>query len=105
MCVITGCPKKAHRHNGKERYKEVEDKDLVIKAFNFSKKAHEGQIRESGNPYFFHVFETAKTLAELGMGSTVIAAGLTLNSKGKKALNQERALFLCSRATSDQSKD
>lgn len=55
---------------------EPEGKKLIIKSFDFSKKAHEGQFRLSGNPYFFHVFETAKILAGLGMGPRVVSAGL-----------------------------
>ena len=49
---------------------------LVEKAFNFAVTAHSGQKRKSGEPYFNHVYETGKTLAKLGMGATVISAGL-----------------------------
>lgn len=49
---------------------------LIEKAFNFAKKAHEGQKRASGDPYFTHVFETAKNLARYEMTPTTIAAGL-----------------------------
>jgi len=52
------------------------DKALIQKAYDFSKKAHEGQLRKSGEPYFNHVFATAKNLAELGMKEKTIAAGL-----------------------------
>lgn len=51
------------------------DLDLLIHAYNFAQKAHEGQERKSGEPYFLHVFATGKYLAELGMSPTVIAAG------------------------------
>jgi guanosine-3',5'-bis(diphosphate) 3'-pyrophosphohydrolase len=51
------------------------DVDLIIRAYNFAQKAHEGQERKSGEPYFLHVFATAKYLAELGMNPTVITAG------------------------------
>ncbi len=51
------------------------DVDLIIDAYNFAQKAHDGQTRKSGEPYFIHVFHTAKYLAELGMSPTVIAAG------------------------------
>ena len=51
------------------------DVDLIIRAYNFAPKAHESQKRKSGEPYFLHVFATAKYLAELGMNPTVIAAG------------------------------
>lgn len=53
-----------------------EDKDLIIKAYLFAEKAHEGQKRQSGDPYFLHVFETAKNLARYGMDASTIAAGL-----------------------------
>lgn len=52
-----------------------EDKTLIEKAYNFAKKAHKEQTRKSGEPYFVHVFATAKNLADLGMGPTVIAVG------------------------------
>ncbi len=55
---------------------EREDISLVEKAFEFSKKAHEGHMRNSGEPYFTHLFETAKILAELGMTAPTISAGL-----------------------------
>jgi GTP pyrophosphokinase len=50
-------------------------KALVEKAFDFAHKAHGGQLRKSGEPYFNHVFATAKNLADLGMSPIVIAAG------------------------------
>ncbi|MFZ2205365.1 MAG: RelA/SpoT family protein [Minisyncoccia bacterium] len=52
------------------------DEELIIKAYEFAKKAHEGQKRMSGEPYFIHVFETAKIIAKLGMDAQTIAAGL-----------------------------
>ena len=52
------------------------DEELINKAYNFALKAHEGQKRMSGDPYFFHVFETAKILASMGMDTQTIAAGL-----------------------------
>lgn len=53
-----------------------EDIALVEKAYEFSKKAHEGQARYSGEPYFVHPAATARVLAEYGMDATTIAAGL-----------------------------
>ena len=52
------------------------DKMLIKKAYDFSQIAHEGQLRKSGEPYFIHVFETAKTLARIGMDTKTIVAGL-----------------------------
>ena len=52
------------------------DTTLIEKAYTFAEKAHEGQKRESGEPYFTHVFETAKNLARFGMDAVTIVAGL-----------------------------
>ncbi len=52
------------------------DTDLILHAYDFAQTAHKGQFRKSGEPYFKHVYETAKNLAELRMSPTVIAAGL-----------------------------
>ncbi|MDD4989673.1 MAG: HD domain-containing protein, partial [Candidatus Pacebacteria bacterium] len=57
-----------------------EDIELVTKAYNFTENAHKDQKRYSGEPYFGHLVETAKNLAEIGMGSTTIAAGLLHDS-------------------------
>ncbi|KKQ34645.1 MAG: PpGpp synthetase/hydrolase Rel [Candidatus Nomurabacteria bacterium GW2011_GWB1_37_5] len=59
-----------------ERSPHAEEKKLIKKAFVFAQSAHEGQKRASGDPYFLHVYETAKNLARFGMDSTTIAAGL-----------------------------
>jgi len=52
------------------------EEELINKACNFTEKAHEGQKRLSGEPYFIHPFETAKNLAKLGMDTPTIVAGL-----------------------------
>lgn len=51
------------------------NKTLIEKAYSFAQKAHESQKRNSGEPYFTHVFETAKTLARVGMDTKTIVAG------------------------------
>lgn len=53
----------------------AEDKKWIEKAYIFAEKAHEGQKRASGEPYFVHVFAVAKILAELGMDTKTIIAG------------------------------
>lgn len=50
--------------------------ELIEKAFNFAKKAHEGQTRRSGEPYIQHSLATAQTIAEMKLDSASIAAGL-----------------------------
>ena len=51
------------------------DKELVQKACDFALRAHADQKRLSGEPYFNHVFATAKNIAELGMDATTVSAG------------------------------
>ena len=53
-----------------------EDIAYVEKAYEFSRKAHEGHTRYSGEPYFIHPAAVAKILAEYGMDATTIIAGL-----------------------------
>jgi Guanosine polyphosphate pyrophosphohydrolases/synthetases len=52
------------------------NKEMVEKAFNFAQEAHKDQRRESGEPYFIHPVEVACILAEMGMDTATIAAGL-----------------------------
>jgi len=52
------------------------EEELIAKAYKFAQKAHEVQKRLSGDPYFVHVFKTAKTLSKLGMDTQTIVAGL-----------------------------
>lgn len=54
----------------------AKDEALVRKAFDFAKKAHEGHLRASGEPYFTHPVAVAEHLAEMRMDATTIAAGL-----------------------------
>lgn len=54
----------------------AQDKRWITKAFTYAQKAHEGQERASGEPYFYHVFEVGKNLARIGMGPKTIVAGI-----------------------------
>ncbi|NQV93334.1 bifunctional (p)ppGpp synthetase/guanosine-3',5'-bis(diphosphate) 3'-pyrophosphohydrolase, partial [Candidatus Kaiserbacteria bacterium] len=56
------------------------DTALITKAHNFAEKAHEGYTRYSGEPYFNHLFEVAKSLAQIGMGPNSIAVGFLHDS-------------------------
>lgn len=53
----------------------ADDKTLIQKAHDFSKKAHAEQKRYSGEPYFNHLFAVARSLAEMKMDPVTIAAG------------------------------
>ena len=50
--------------------------EIIRRAYGFSLKHHEGQIRASGEPYLIHPLEVAIVLAEMKLDSTAIAAGL-----------------------------
>ena len=52
------------------------DKELVQKAYNFAYNAHKDQKRESGEPYIIHPLEVACILADMGMDTSTIVAGL-----------------------------
>lgn len=52
------------------------DVSILDKAYAMAKKAHEGQLRESGEPYISHPIEVANILADLELDCTAIVAGL-----------------------------
>ncbi len=53
-----------------------EDVEQIDKAFNTANRAHEGQLRCSGQPYVIHPILVAKIVAELGMDKESIIAAL-----------------------------
>lgn len=52
-----------------------EEHDLIRRAAAFAQEKHKDHKRNSGEPYFLHLYETARELAELGMGPNTVAAG------------------------------
>ncbi len=50
--------------------------EMVAKAWHFAEKAHEGQKRQSGEPYFIHPAYVASIITELMPDPTTIAASL-----------------------------
>ena len=52
------------------------DMKLLDQAYELAAKAHDGQMRRSGEPYICHPLNVAKLLVELGMDSQSIAAAL-----------------------------
>ncbi len=57
-------------------YMPEADRGVVESAFEFARTAHGGQQRLSGEPYFSHVVEVAKTLARMRLDREAVAAGL-----------------------------
>ena len=58
------------------KYSPEASLELISKAYEFSRDAHEGQERVSGDPYIIHPLEVGIILAELEMDTTAIAAGI-----------------------------
>ena len=57
-------------------YHPKADINIIEKAYVYSAKVHQGQIRLSGEPYLSHLLEAAYILTQLKMDVVCIAAGL-----------------------------
>ena len=56
-------------------YNTAVDSDKLKQAFDFGMQAHDGQVRASGEPYFFHPIAVANILADMQLDlDTVITA-------------------------------
>ena len=62
--------------NRVQKYHPGDGYQLVEKAWRFAEKAHEGQVRKSGEPYFTHPCLVASILTDLMIDPPTIAAGL-----------------------------
>ena len=62
--------------NRVQKYHPGDGYKLVEKAWKFAEKAHEGQFRKSGEPYFTHPSLVASILTDLMIDPPTIAAGL-----------------------------
>jgi len=57
--------------------KNKTNENLIWKAFNLARDAHDGYRRKSGEPYIFHPIEVAKIVAnEIGLGTTSVVCAL-----------------------------
>lgn len=52
------------------------DLAIIERAYSVAKEKHEGQKRQSGEPYITHPLAVAQILAEMGLGPRAIAAAL-----------------------------
>jgi GTP pyrophosphokinase len=52
------------------------DLDLIKKAYVYSAKVHQGQIRKSGEPYLVHPLEVAGILADMRLDEASVVTGL-----------------------------
>ena len=59
-----------------QEYLPSEKTTLVEEAYDYAMKAHEGQVRKSGEPYIQHPLRVALILAELQLDAASLAAAL-----------------------------
>jgi GTP pyrophosphokinase len=59
-----------------EAYKPDADRDLLVRAFDFAARAHDGQVRRSGQEFIYHPWGAAKILAGLKLDEPTLAAAL-----------------------------
>src|SRR4051812_19760444 len=52
------------------------DLSIIERAYTVADRAHEGQKRQSGEPYITHPLAVAQILGDLGLGPKAIAAAL-----------------------------
>ena len=57
-------------------YSKSKEHEMIRKAYAFSEKAHEGQLRESGEPFFKHPAKVALFLTSFELDDASICAGL-----------------------------
>jgi len=58
------------------QYQPRANVDLICKAYVYSAKAHEGQLRKSGQPFVVHPLEVASILIDMKLDVPSIAAGI-----------------------------
>ena len=59
-----------------ENYMKAQEIALLEKAYHYAQKAHEGQVRNSGEPYIIHPLAVAQILASLELDAPTLVAGL-----------------------------
>ena len=52
------------------------DRNKIIEAYNYAENLHEGQLRQSGEPYISHPVAVARIVMELGLDTDSICAAL-----------------------------
>ena len=66
------------------------DDSIIIKAYEIALRLHDGQKRQSGEPYIIHPIAVAKILANFGMDNETIVAGLLHDSVEDTSYTREQ---------------
>ena len=72
------------------KYNPDADLDVVLRAHDFARRAHEGQTRGSGEPYLSHVKEVALLTTKLKLDVSSIAAALLHDSVEDTSISLEQ---------------
>jgi len=59
-----------------QAYLQLEDLEMIEKAYIYSASVHQGQVRLSGEPYLTHPMEVAGILTDMKMDAATIISGL-----------------------------
>ena len=59
-----------------KQYDAFSDAGIVARAYEYSQRAHAGQMRHSGDPYFIHPLAAAEILIDYRLDASTIAAAL-----------------------------
>src|SRR5437660_2334867 len=73
-----------------QRYNPGAKVDMIRRAYDFSAKAHEGQVRKSGEPYLQHPLAVAEIMAALRLDVPAIVAGLLHDTVEDTICTQEQ---------------
>src|SRR6476620_9591013 len=57
-------------------YQPAADAEMIKRAYEYSEKAHTGQKRKSGDPYFIHPASVAGVITSLRLDTASVCAGL-----------------------------
>ena len=71
------------------KYHPSTDISMVEKAYRIASRAHEGQVRKSGEPYIIHPLCVAIILADLELDKETIVAGLLHDVVEDTVMTQE----------------
>ena len=81
--LLARLPRSSRRDNGLRRliqtlesYLPAEQIGMVMDAYEFGARAHEGQKRKSGEPYISHPVSVAQELADMHLDAQAIAAAI-----------------------------
>ena len=82
-------------------YLSGEEQDMLRRAFAFAEKAHDGQLRKSGEPYITHPLEVAIILADLHMDSETLVAALLHDTIEDTETSREKVAELFGESVAD----